>query len=172
MLMSNRERICRRPIAWHTGRRWVLTVTCCSLYAAARAQDLPDPYSPFGLPRGGAQPEPAYRSFASAHPVSEHAAAEPRLPMLYESTFWQRLADYKVRGGVRVLTLLDLHGSTLALQAGHGANPSLQWTSRRFRAGSEARGLLDRLFSVVSRPLEKPLSRREPEVLPHRGIVQ
>jgi len=172
MLMSSRKRLRRSMIAVHPGRRWVLSLTCCSLCAmTARALDLPDPYGPFGLSRGVLQPQRSYRSLDSVPNANEREFVEQRrLPVLYESTFWQRLADYKVHGGIRVLTLLDLKGSTLALQAGHGASPSLQWTSRTVHAGSAARGLLDHLFSVAPRRLEKPMPGREPEVAPRHGI--
>jgi hypothetical protein len=172
--MFTRSRPFRAPIAWYQGRHWMLAVCCYSLCAVtARALDLPDPYSSFGLPRASPPPPPAYRSFGSVPRAEERFIAEqPRLPLLGESTFWQRLADYKVHGGIRVLTLLNLNGSTIALQAGHGARPSLQWTSRTVRAGSAARGLLDRFFSVASRPLEAHLQRREPEVAPRRAIGQ
>jgi hypothetical protein len=152
----------------------VLTLTCCSLCTTtARALDLPDPYGPFGFSRGALQPPPPYRSFGAPADANERKLAEqPHLSPLHESTFWQRLADYKVRGGIRVLTLLDLHGSTLALQAGHGARPSLQWTSRRFRTGGSARGLLDRLFTIPPHPLEAPVRFHKPEEAPRPVIGQ
>jgi hypothetical protein len=76
------------------------------------------------------------------------------LPTLHATNGWQRLKDYKVRGGVRLLTLWQSKFSTLSLQAGHGGSPSLQWTSRGFGgpnsgAGTATHGLFDRLFSTT-----------------------
>lgn len=76
------------------------------------------------------------------------------LPTLHATNGWQRLKDYKVRGGVRLLTVWESKFSTLSLQTGHGASASLQWTSRGFGGssgggGSASHGLLDRLFSTT-----------------------
>jgi len=76
------------------------------------------------------------------------------LPTLHATNGWQRLKDFKVRGGVRLLTLWESKFSTLSLQAGHGGSPSLQWTSRGFGGGTasgagSSHGLLDRLFSTT-----------------------
>jgi hypothetical protein len=87
--------------------------------------------------------------------VDEPAASRDYegLPTLHATNGWQRLKDFKVRGGVRLLTLWESKFSTLALQTGHGGNPSLQWTSRGFGGGSSggapSHGLLDRLFSTT-----------------------
>jgi hypothetical protein len=70
-------------------------------------------------------------------------------PALRASTPWDRLADYKARGGIRLLTLWNSKFSSLSLQTGHGGVPSLQWTSRGFGGGGggETHGLLDRVLS-------------------------
>jgi hypothetical protein len=170
--MSNAEPLRQSPFPAYSTGGWSCAILLGSLWAAsARAVDLPDPYSTFGLPPGGPAPERSYRSFGTLPGESERSLAmRGRLPELDETTFWQRLADYKARGGVRVLTLLDFDHSTLALQAGHGASPSLQWTSHRFRGGHATRGLLDRLVSAVTRPLAAPLHKREPEIVPRRPV--
>src|SRR5271170_4940350 len=51
-------------------------------------------------------------------------------PMLRSTTVWQRMAEYRSKDGVRLLTLWESRGSTLSLQAGRRGDPSLQWTSR------------------------------------------
>jgi hypothetical protein len=71
-------------------------------------------------------------------------------PTLRASTLVDRLADYKTRGGIRLLTLWNSKFSSLSLQTGHGGVPSLQWTSRGFGGtggGGETHGLLDRVLS-------------------------
>lgn len=69
-------------------------------------------------------------------------------PMLRGTTVWQRMADYKSRDRVRLLTLWESSGSTVSLQAGKRGDPSLQWTSRFMNRGGSTRGLLDQWFSV------------------------
>jgi hypothetical protein len=68
--------------------------------------------------------------------------------MLWNSTVWQQMADYKSRDRVRVLTLWESTGSSVSLQAGRHGDPSLQWTSRWMNHGGSTKGLLDQLFNV------------------------
>jgi hypothetical protein len=70
------------------------------------------------------------------------------VPMLWNSTVWQQMADYKSRDRVRVLTLWESTGSSVSLQAGRHGDPSLQWTSRWMNRGGSTKGLLDQLFNV------------------------
>jgi hypothetical protein len=70
------------------------------------------------------------------------------VPMLWNSTVWQRMSDYKSRDRVQVLTLWESSGSSVSLQAGRRGDPSLQWTSRWMNRGGSTKGLLDQLFSV------------------------
>jgi hypothetical protein len=70
------------------------------------------------------------------------------VPMLWNSTVWQRMADYKSHNRVQVLTLWESSGSSVSLQAGRRGDPSLQWTSRWMNRGGSTKGLLDQLFSV------------------------
>jgi hypothetical protein len=69
-------------------------------------------------------------------------------PMLWNSTVWQRMNDYRSRDRVRLLTLWESSGSSVSLQAGRHGDPSLQWTSRSMNRGGSTRGVLDQLFSV------------------------
>lgn len=73
-------------------------------------------------------------------------------PMIGSSTLWQRLAEYRVRDRVRLLTLWETGGSSVSLLAGKKGGPSLQWTSRLMNRGAPTRGVLDRfLASSVAR---------------------
>jgi hypothetical protein len=69
--------------------------------------------------------------------------------LIDDTTVWQRLAQYRNRDRVRVLTLWESGASTVSLQAGKKGDPSLQWTSRLMNRGGATRGLLDHLFPVI-----------------------
>ena len=69
-------------------------------------------------------------------------------PLIYYTTVWQRLSEYKSHDRVQLLTLWESSGSSVSLQAGKRGDPSLQWTSRVMNRGGSTRGLLDRLFSA------------------------
>lgn len=89
-----------------------------------------------------------------------HVAPEDA-PMLHGSSVWQRLADYRSHGRVRLLTLWETGGSSVSLQAGRKGEPSLQWTSRSMNRGGATRGVFDQLFSMAgvnrgSRPAARP----------------
>ena len=68
--------------------------------------------------------------------------------LIDDTTVWQRLAEYRTRDRVQVLTLWKSGASTVSLQAGKKGSPTLQWTSRLMNRGAATRGLLDRLFPV------------------------
>jgi hypothetical protein len=76
------------------------------------------------------------------------SGTSPDAPLLRSTTVWQRLADYRTRGGVRLLTLWETGGSSVSLQAGRKGEPSLQWTSRLMNRGGATRGVLDQLFAT------------------------
>lgn len=78
--------------------------------------------------------------------VRAYDAEDP--PMLRSTTVWQRLADYRARDRVRVVTLWESGGGTVSLQAGRKGDPSLQWTSRLMNRGGATRGLLDQVVST------------------------
>ena len=69
-------------------------------------------------------------------------------PMLHGTTVWQRLAEYRSHGRVRLLTLWETGGTSVSLQAGRKGEPSLQWTSHLMNRGGASRGVLDHLFAV------------------------
>jgi hypothetical protein len=112
-----------------------------SLTDVAPTFQLPSDYSPREYRALG--PDLARRESRSEQPATN--------PPLHASSAWERLADFKTRGGIRLLTLWDSKFASLSLQTGHGGIPSLQWTSRGFggSAGSAAtRGVLDRLLAT------------------------
>jgi len=82
------------------------------------------------------------------HTLFDHDPPAGDAPMLRGTTVWQRLDEYRVHDGVRLLTLWESHGSTVSLQDGKRGDPSLQWSSRLSAHGGVTRGLLDRLFSL------------------------
>jgi hypothetical protein len=72
----------------------------------------------------------------------EFAAGRTELPL---TNAWQRLAEARTPGGVRILTLWRATAGTIALHAGRHGGPSLQWTSPTSAHGTSPRGLLDHL---------------------------
>jgi hypothetical protein len=103
---------------------------------------LPNDYSPH-----------EYRALGTGLARRESVARDlDARPALRTSSAWDRLADYKTRGGIRLLTLWDTKFASLSLQTGHGGMAALQWTSRGFGGGGNGgggtRGLLDRLLST------------------------
>jgi len=72
-------------------------------------------------------------------------------PMLNSTSVWQQLADYKSQDRVRLLTLWQMRGSSLSLQAGRHGAPSLQWSTPWVRREGASRGLFDRLLAVTPR---------------------
>ncbi len=80
--------------------------------------------------------------------------------MLRDTSVWQRLADYRAHGRIRLLTLWETGGSSVSLQAGKKGEPSLQWTSRSMNRGGATRGVLDQLVSMAgANRAFKPASR-------------
>jgi hypothetical protein len=124
-----------------------------------RRAEPPDPANASALPLSptefAAAPETKNYSATEFRPrgpslLSDSATAnEPaENPTLRNTTVWQRMADFRSRDRVRVLTLWESGGGTVSLQAGKGGSPSLQWTSRALSRGEATRGLLDRVFSA------------------------
>ena len=60
---------------------------------------------------------------------------------------WQRLADYRSQGRVRLLTLWQSPTSSVSLQTGRHGGPSLQWSRRVLDRGGATRGLLDQFMA-------------------------
>jgi hypothetical protein len=72
-------------------------------------------------------------------------------PMLRSTSVWQHLADYKSQDRVRLLTLWQMRGSSLSLQAGRRGAPSLQWSTPWVHREGTSRGLFDRLLAMPAR---------------------
>jgi hypothetical protein len=72
-------------------------------------------------------------------------------PMLRSTPVWQHMADYKSQGRVRLLTLWQMRGSSLSLQAGRHGAPSLQWSTPWVHREGTSRGLFDRLLAMPAR---------------------
>src|SRR5271167_1338993 len=124
----------------------------------ARAEPLPLPSSLFSTNRSFADGDafsatefrPREHAVTGAHSAAG-AGFGSDAPMLQSTSVWQTMAEYRSQDRVRVLTLLETHGSTLSLQASKRGGPSLQWSSRRMNREGGTRGLLDRLVSAALR---------------------
>jgi hypothetical protein len=79
------------------------------------------------------------------------AAAVIDAPMLKNNSVWQNMAEFKSQGRVRLLTLWQMHGNSVSLQAGKRGAPSLQWSSSWMRPDGAPRGLFDRVLAVPAR---------------------
>ncbi len=111
------------------------------------------------------------------HSVFDHDSqpgTAGEMPMLHETTVWQRLADFRSHGRIQVLTLWESGASSFSLQAGKKGTPSLQWTSRLMNHGGASRGVLDQWVSptmihVNHTPHEAPHGfNNEPTAKPRR----
>lgn len=69
-------------------------------------------------------------------------------PMFRSTTVWQRLNEFRAQDRVRLLTLWDMGGSNVSLQAGKKGDPSLQWTSSWTSQNRASHGLLDRILAA------------------------
>lgn len=69
-------------------------------------------------------------------------------PMFRTTTVWQHLNQFRAQNRVRVLTLWEMGGSNLSLQAGRKGDPSLQWSSSWTNRSKVSSGLLDKLFAA------------------------
>ncbi len=92
--------------------------------------------------------------------------------LLRNDSLWERLANFRSRDRVRVMTLWETGGSSLSLQAGRRGDPSVQWTSRLMNHGGATRGLLDELLNTSLGGIGKGLrwvsrtSKPEPTAVP------
>jgi hypothetical protein len=69
-------------------------------------------------------------------------------PMFRTTTVWQRLNEFRAQDRVRLLTLWEMGGSNVSLQAGKKGDPSLQWTSSWTSQNRASHGLLDRVLAA------------------------
>lgn len=112
--------------------------------------DLPKTYRATDAGAGDAFPLHDFRARRpSLLELGPQGATSDDLPMLHGTSVWQRLAEYRAHGRVRLLTLWEAGGSSVSLQAGRKGEPSLQWTSRSMNHGGASRGVLDPLVSMA-----------------------
>jgi len=129
----------REPPARSPAPRLARPVAELPLQDLSAKFELPSDYSPHEYRALG--PAPAGRESGAADLDGSPVA-------LRASTAWDRLADYKTRGGIRLLTIWKSKFSSLSLQTGHGGRPSLQWSSRGFGGAPGAtHGVLDRILA-------------------------
>jgi hypothetical protein len=84
-------------------------------------------------------------------------------PMFRTTTVWQRLNEFRAQDRVRLLTLWEMGGSNISLQAGKKGDPSLQWTSSWTSQKRASHGLLDRVLAAsVSGMLNRANASRYP----------
>ena len=84
-------------------------------------------------------------------------------PMFRTTTVWQRLNEFRAQDRVRLLTLWEMGGSNVSLQAGKKGDPSLQWTSSWTSQNRASHGLLDRVLAAsVSGMLNRANAARYP----------
>jgi hypothetical protein len=84
-------------------------------------------------------------------------------PMFRTTTVWQRLNEFRAQDRVRLLTLWEMGGSNVSLQAGKKGDPSLQWTSSWTSQNRASHGLLDRVLAAsVSGMLNRANASRYP----------
>jgi hypothetical protein len=69
--------------------------------------------------------------------------------MFRATTVWQRLNEFRAQDHrVRVLTLWEMGGSSVSLQAGRKGDPSLQWSSSWTNRSKVSHGILDRFLAA------------------------
>jgi hypothetical protein len=84
----------------------------------------------------------------NAQPQATAVDAPARRAELPLTNAWQRMAEARTPGGVRLLTLWRAAAGSVALHAGKHGGPSLQWTSSASVHGSSPRGLFDHLVAT------------------------
>ena len=105
----------------------------------------------FSIPREAPVPLYSASDFRQRGPALHNSEPAPGAgddSLLSETPVWQRLADFRALGRVRLLTLWQSSASSVSLQAGNKGSPSIQWTARLLNRGPGSSGLLDRLLPV------------------------
>jgi hypothetical protein len=87
------------------------------------------------------------RKHSSEKPgVADYGSGDP---MFRSTTVWQRLNEFRAQDHrVRVLTLWEMGGTNLSIQAGRKGDPSLQWSSSWTNRSKVSRGLLDHFLAA------------------------
>jgi|SRR5271166_1858192 len=115
---------------------------------AASGFSIPENYSIPGVPETKAFSATEFRPRGPTLFNSELTLNVTDESLMSDTPVWQRLADFRTLGRIRVLTLWQSSASSLSLQAGKKGTPSLQWTAHLFSRNPGTNGLLDRLFPV------------------------
>ena len=110
----------------------------------------PDKYAPPQEPETASFSAKYFRPLGFTAKNSESPPIVADDSLMRETSVWQRLADFRALGRVRVLTLWQTSASSVSLQAGKRGNPSLQWTAKLSDHSPGSSGLFDRLTSVSS----------------------
>lgn len=137
------------PVAVPTASRygkWDLSPTASPL------RDLPP------LPVTGTFSSSEFRPRPRSILEPDASATRPGDNLEFDETVWQRLADYRTRDRVRVLTLWESTASAVSIQTDRRGGPSLQWTSRWMNRGGATRGLLDHWLPIPFRGLSRSSS--------------
>lgn len=123
---------------------------------------------PFALPEGytlRSNADPASFSLGplrahGAAPVNAEGGATTDEALMHDSPIWQRLADFRNLGRLRVFTFWQTGANSLSLQAGKKGAPSLQWTAKLGDGGPGGGGLFNRVTPAFSsRDLRGPAHR-------------
>jgi hypothetical protein len=121
-----------------------------SLASPASLFDLPHTYHAAEVGSGDASSPGDFRPRRPSLLQRESPdAAREDTPMPHDTSVWQRLAEYRAHGRVRLLTLWESGASSVSLQAGKKGEPSVQWTSRSMNRGGATRGVFDQLVSMA-----------------------
>jgi hypothetical protein len=100
---------------------------------------------------------PALEPFQSGEfSPRKHSSGKPAVadygsgdPMFRSTTVWQRLNEFRAQDHrVRVLTLWEMGGTNLSIQAGRKGDPSLQWSSSWTKNSKVSHGLLDHFLAA------------------------
>jgi hypothetical protein len=124
---------------------------------AAAMTRIPAPYQAVSLPEAPVYSAHEFRPRGPSLSENITRSASGEQPLIYNTTVWQRLADYRIHDRFSLVTLWETGGNSLSLQAGRKGDPTLQWTSRLMSRPGAGRGLLDELFSTSVGGLSKNL---------------
>jgi hypothetical protein len=129
---------------------------------AAAMNRIPAPYQAVSPPEAPVYSLHEFRPRGPSLSQNNTRDANSEQPLIYNTTVWQRLADYRSHDRFSLVTLWETGGNSLSLQAGRKGDPTIQWTSRLMSHPGAGRGLLDELFSTSVGGLSKNLHFNHP----------
>lgn len=109
-------------------------------FAAATAPVEPEAFS-------ASEFRPRKRGFLELN-AGQNATRLSDMPTPEDNSIARQLAEFKSQDRLRLLTLWQTRASTLSIQTGRHAAPSLQWSTPLIHRDSSPRGLFDHLLSV------------------------